>query len=424
MKKPEPGFFHKLYGARMPRVTYFARDFLDYVLMVGVSALVIGFCYGFRSAMSVAGLVLCTFMIASFIIRHGIELKTPVILRKPQELLYMFVYKLQNLKPFYFLALGLLLFENFLVIKTPNLAHHDQWVRTMALYLFYIHFLSITVFRTILLVGHLAKKELVREVLMQTAWRRAIKTDTNMTLEILHAYCTGVLTHVVLIAPWYLVITYLRFSVVFLPVLSVLNVILYFKWVKAINAWFYRDHWLGHNSEFEFVFLHGTHHDAIPSGLIAVGENGFLEGFLRFTIGAPGTFFDPVTAFLMYTFEIQKDIFGHQYIPGVFPRTSRKSMEVYQHSTHHYGSLEPYSFAFKLDQSNISEEVKKAYDNLPEEMKNSAKLDEQLTGFKWDNPIQRKTLSLYDKYQTQAKANVQVHEQNSTGTATPISGRP
>ena len=168
----------------------------------------------------------------------------------------------------------------------------------MALYLFYAHFLSITAFRTVLLVDHLAKKELVREVLVETSWRRAINNNTNMTLEILHAYCTGVLTHIILIAPWYLVITYSRFSLVFLPALCILNFVVYFKWVKAINAWFYRDHWLGHNSEVEFVFLHGTHHDAIPSGLIAVGENGFLEGFLRFTIGAPGAFFDPVTAFL------------------------------------------------------------------------------------------------------------------------------
>jgi hypothetical protein len=170
---------------------------------------------------------------------------------------------------------------------------------------------------------------------------------------------------------------------------------------------------LGHNSEVEFVFLHGTHHDAIPSGLIAVGENGFLEGFLRFTIGVPGVFFDPVTAFLVYTYEVQKDIFGHQYIPGVFPKNSRRSMEVYQHSTHHYGSLEPYSFAFKVDRPEISEEYKKAYRHMPDEMRNSAKLDEELTGFKWDNLIQRKTLRLYDKYQKETNRSDKSGERNS-----------
>src|SRR5262249_28348925 len=137
------------------------------------------------------------------------------------------------------------------------------------------------VYRTVILIAHLAKRELVREVLMQTPWQRTIKAKTNMTLEILHAYGTGVLTHIVLLAPWYMVIKYSRFSVIFLPVVCLINVIVHLKWMQRYNGWFYRDHWLGHNSELEFVYLHGTHHDAIPSGLIAVSENGFLEGFLR-----------------------------------------------------------------------------------------------------------------------------------------------
>jgi hypothetical protein len=41
---------------------------------------------------------------------------------------------------------------------------------------------------------------------------------------------------------------------------------------------------------------------------------------------------------------------------------------------------------------------------LPDELSNSIKLDEELTGFRWDNPTYRKTLSLYDKYQREADA--------------------
>src|ERR1700733_1351457 len=106
MKRPDPAFFHKLYGSPKPRVTYFGRDFLDYVLMVGLSALVVSLSYGFRSVMSAIGLFLCAVMIVTFIIRHGIELRFPVILRRPQEILYMLVYKIQNLKSLYFSALG------------------------------------------------------------------------------------------------------------------------------------------------------------------------------------------------------------------------------------------------------------------------------------------------------------------------------
>lgn len=399
LKASDLAFFHRLYGQKKPRVTYYAKDFLDYALMIVVSALAIGFSYGFGRVMSMAGVALCAFMLVMFPARHGIELRVPLILRRPQDILYMFAYKLQNLRPPYFMALGLLLLENVLIAATPTLPHHVELMRTIALYLFYIHFLSITVFRTVILIDHLARKELVREVLMQTPWKRVINEKTNITLEILHAYGTGLLTHIVLLAPWYLVITYSRFSVVFLPVFCLLNIAVHVQWVKAINSWFYRDHWVGHNSELEFLLLHGTHHDAIPSGLIAVAGNGFLEGFLRNTLGFPLPFYNPLIAAVIYTFEVEQDIELHQYIPGVFPRLSRRTLELGQHSTHHYGLLEPYSFGLKLDQSEFSDAFKKSYRRIPDELMNSIRLDEELTDFQWDNPTQRRTLSLWDKYQ-------------------------
>jgi hypothetical protein len=293
----------------------------------------------------------------------------------------------------------LLLLENFLIGKTPNLPHHVELMRKIALYLFYFHLVSISLFRTAILIDHLAKKELVREVLMQTPWRRVIREKTNITLEIVHAYCTGLLTHIVLIAPWYLVITHARFSVVFMAMVCAINVVVHLRWAKGFNAWFYRDHWLGHNSEWEFIFLHGTHHDAIPSGLIAVAENGFLEGFLRFSMGSPVAFYNPVISFLIYTSDVKSDIELHQYIPGVYPRLGRAVMETFQHARHHYGPLEPYGIAIKVDQPDSSEDYTKMFPGLPNELRNSAQLDEELTGFKWDNPTYRNILSLWDKYQ-------------------------
>src|SRR2546422_3633317 len=375
MPKSDPAIFHKLYGLKKPRVTYYERDFLDYVLMMFLSALVVGFSYGFGHAVSIVGLALCAFTLVVFIIRHGIELGVPLILRRPQDVLYIFVYKLQNLRPMYFIALGLLLLENVLIAATPNLPHHVELMRTVALYLFYIHFISITVYRTAILIDHLAKKELVREVLMQTTWKRVINEKTNIALEILHAYCTGLLTHIVLIAPWYLVITYASFSLIFLPVVCLINIIVHMRWVKAVNSWFYRDHWVGHNSELEFVFLHGPHHDAIPSGMIAVAGNGFLEGFLRFTIGSPVAFYNPLISFMVYMFDVKTDIELHQYIPGLFPRLPRRVLEVGQHSTHHYGRLEPYSLGLKLDQPRLPEDYKKQFARVPAELMNSLELD-------------------------------------------------
>ena len=398
MERPNPAVFHRLYGRKKLKVTYYGSDFLDYALMILLNALVIIFSYGFSSAMSISGLALCIFMFVAFIVRHGVELKIPVILRQPQEIAYMLVYKLQNLRLVYFIALGLIVLENFLIAATPNLPHHVELMRKIAFSLFYIHFIFITIFRTVSLIDHLAKRELVREVLMQTPWRRVIKEKTNIILEIMHAWCTGILTHIVSIAPWYLIITFFKFSVIFLPVICVINLIIQLKWYQLFNAWFYRDHWLGHNSEFEFTYLHGPHHDAIPCGMIALSDNGFLEGFTRFMIGSPVPFYNPIISFIVYTFDIKTDIDLHQYIPGIFPKLSKREIEGLQHSTHHYGPLEPYSLGSK-ELEGPEQHVNRNKWIFPDELRNAIKLDEELTGFRWDNPTYRRTLRLWDKYQ-------------------------
>ncbi len=395
--------FHHLYGSKQPRVTYYKRDFLDYLLMIALSGSAIALSYGPRHVLSIVGLALCALALATFVARHGIELRLPLILRKPQDILYMLAYKIQNLRPAYFLALGVLLLENVAIAATPKLPHHVDGMRTAALVLFFTHLIAITVYRTVILADHLAKREHVREVLMQTAWRRVVH-EKSITLEILHAYATGLLTHIIQMAPWYLVIVYSTFSLLFLPLVAVLNIATHMKWMKSYNTWFYRDHWLGHNSELEFIYLHGTHHDAIPSALIAVAENGLLEGFLRFVIGWPVPFYTPVVCFAICMYDVKNDMELHQYIPGVYPRLSRRVMEVFQHSTHHYGSIEPYSVGAKLDQPTIPEAFKKRFRRVPDGIMNSAKLDEELNGFKWNNPTYRRTLALYDKYQVRRTA--------------------
>ena len=129
MRNNGSAFFHKVHRQSKPRVVYYRKDFLDYVLMVGVTALVIGLSYGFGHPMSNAGLALCGFMVAMFVIRHGVELNIPLIIRRPQEVLYTLAYKLQNLKPVYFVAVGVLLLENVLIADTPNLPHHVELMR-------------------------------------------------------------------------------------------------------------------------------------------------------------------------------------------------------------------------------------------------------------------------------------------------------
>jgi hypothetical protein len=390
--------FHSIYGERKPRVVYFKRDFVDYALMLLVSAALIGLVYGIEHPLALSGFALCAAMMGTFVVRHGVEWRFPLLLTRPQDALYMLVYKLQNLKVPYFVALGLLVLENLLIGQTPGLPHHTDAMRNVALGLFYFHLLSLSVYRTVIFAAHLQKRALVKEVLSQTPWKAQVADGRSVTLEILHAYGTGLLTHIILLAPWYLVITRLRFSALFLLVSCGLNLVVHVKWLKSLNAWFYRDHWLGHNSEFEFVWLHGTHHDAIPSGMIAVAGNGLLEGFARHTLAYPVPFYSPLVAFLVYTFEVLLDIGSHQYIPGIFPRQPKAIVIANQHSSHHYGKLEPYGFGINSDHPNVPAALRRSYARFPEELRNSIRLDEELTGFRWDNAAYRRTLALYEKY--------------------------
>ncbi|HXH37716.1 MAG TPA: hypothetical protein VNN08_03735 [Thermoanaerobaculia bacterium] len=400
MSPADPAVYHKLYGIRKPRATYYAKDFLDYVLMLALTGLVTGALYGFGHPMSLLADGLCAMALVMFAVRHGVELRVPLILRRPQDVLYTFAYKLQNMRTLYFVSIGVLLLENLAIAATPGLPHHVAWMRTLALALFYLHFIGFSLYRTIILADHLRKKELVREVLMQTPWKRVITERTKIAVEIVHAYGTGLLTHIVLIGPWYFLMTHVRFSLVFLLPVAVINIKLYDRWMgSTYNSWFYRDHWVGHNAELEFVYLHGTHHDAIPSAMIAVSGNGFLEGILRHSLGVPAPFFNPIGASLVYAFEVKSDMDLHQYIPGVFPQFQRLALEASQHSTHHYGRLEPYGVGVNGDAPGMSEGVRKRIRGVASGIRNSIRLDEELTGFEWDNAIYRQTLSLYAKYQ-------------------------
>lgn len=400
MREPDPARFHRLFGVRAPRMTYRSSDFADYVVMILLCGLVITFAYADSARLMFGiGLALCAFMVVSFAVRNGARVRVPFILKRPQDVLYTIAYKIENLPAAYFGAAAVLALENYLIYLTPSLPHHVELMRTVAIWLFYLHFIALMAYRTVSLVDHWRKRAQVKEVLLQSSWKRVATRWNDMRYEIIHAYLTGVLAHVVLIAPWYFVITHVKFSVLFMPVVCVINVVMIMRFFRVVNAWFYRDHWLGHNSEFEFLYLHGPHHDAIPSGLIGVAGNGFLEGLFRHALAYPTPFFNPVVAFLGNCFEVKRDMDFHQYIPGIFPKVKREYRQVGQHSTHHFGRLEPYSFGIKLDQPGVPEAFRKMFGKLPDEFVNGIRLDEKLNQFEWDNPRRRWYVALCKKYE-------------------------
>jgi hypothetical protein len=391
--------FHKLYGLKKPRMTYRKADFLDYTIMTMLCALVIFVAYGPTGALLLLGLALCGLLYFMFTLRHGVAFVMPLLLRRPQDVLYMLIYKIRNLQPMYPAAVAVFALDQLVIWATPQWPHNTELMHTIALFGFYAHFVGISIFRTAILVSHMLRRDTVRDALMESGFKLMISRRPSISLHVFHAYFTGLLAHLMLIAPWYIIITYFQFSVLTTPVMLLINFVIHMRVLKGFNDWFYRDHWLGHNSELEFVYLHGTHHDAIPCGLIGVAGNGHLEGFARHTLGYPMAFYNPVLAAALYTYDVVEDIKNHQFIPGVFPELPRRFHEVTQHSTHHWGGLEPYGIAVRLDPSDPLIKKVKGFEFPPQELANSIKLDEQLTGFKWDNPVRKKFLRVYDKYQ-------------------------
>jgi hypothetical protein len=398
MIESDANSMHRLFGKRGRRLTYRKTDFLDYGVMLAACAAVAGLAYGRTSVLAMLGYGMCVLLLFSFPLRHGIVLRMPLIVRRPQDVLYAVVYKIMNIRPVFLAAVAVLLLEQFFIAETPDWPHLSNLMCEAAIGLFYAHLILITAYRTATLIAHWRKQDLVREILMQTVWKSVLARQPNVGLQILHAYLTGLLTHLILVAPWYMVLTHVRYSILTLPLVLIVNFAFFRQYMKTFNEWYYRDHWLGHNSEIEFLYLHGSHHDAIPSGLIGVSGNGFLEGFLRHSLGNPMALYGPLAAFLFYTLDVLMDINNHQYIPGIFPKLPRKFHERAQHSTHHFGRLEPYGVGLRVDDPGGLFGKKWITRLYPPNLRSSYALDERLNGFEWKNARHRQLLELYDRY--------------------------
>jgi hypothetical protein len=391
--------FHRLHGPARRRIFYKKTDYADYLLMLALCAGVLWFSYAGAGWLQGAGLVLCGFMVFSFPARHGFALTRPMLPHSARDGAYLLFYKLQNMQPVFLVAVAVLALDQLFIALTPDWPHHSALMAKLALALFYLHLGGISLYRLVILASHLRHRERVRAVLSETSWRGALEQQPNVTLHLVHACATGLLTHLVLLAPWYLVITHVRYSVLSLLLISVVNVVVHIFHLRGYSAWFYREHWLAHNAELDFVYLHGSHHDAIPCGLIGVSGNGFLEGFLRHTVGNPMSLYSPPLACLLHTLEVVQDIRMHQYIPGVFPSLGREFHEVSQHSTHHFGRLEPYGIGLRLVKPEGAPRKQGWLGFPPESLLNSISLDEELNGFQWDNPRYQRFMAIYDKYQ-------------------------
>ncbi|WP_075185103.1 hypothetical protein [Teredinibacter haidensis] len=398
MKKSEADRYHHLIGVQSRRMTFRDGDFLDYVIMICLCGIALVCIYGIDNLLTQIGLVACALMIINFPLRHGFKLKTPLIVKRPQDILYMVVYRLTNLEPIILIAAAILILENVAIYFTPQLPHKVELVRQVGFYLIYLNFAIITIYRTAILAAHLYKRNLAKEVLLETPWKRVVVKHPSMFLEIFHSYFTGILAHIMMLIPWFLVVSYFDFSIIFIPIICVANYVVFSKSLAGILRWYYRDHWLAHNSELEFIYLHGAHHDAIPSALLAADESGFLEGIIRQMLGRPIAMFNPLMAFIFYTNSIWKNVTDHQYIPGIFPKQKNPGRS--QHAIHHHNRLEPYGLAYNLEiyKHILPEKQREKIERMSDREQEAYRLDEILNGFEWNNAKYRWYLQLVKKY--------------------------
>jgi hypothetical protein len=218
-------------------------------------------------------------------------------------------------------------------------------------------FLIITAFRFLILLSHWKRAQHVRAVLESSPIRGTI-AGISINNHIFHAFVTGVLSHLCLIAPCALFFaltepTYLREALLIaltlvwfrIPALTKSPRLLRSQSVlahqKAYFDLFYHSHDIAHRSRFYFGVFHGHHHDAIPTSLIGcAGGTGFLESSDRSL-----TWLDPLSSVVLTQFNwavsIVLDMLAHQYIPGVFPFSKTIVAGSMHHAAHHFGSLHP-----------------------------------------------------------------------------------
>lgn len=84
-----PGKFHLLYGNKVNRTVYRSEDFIGYTIMNVMVVAVAMFIFGVRHPMTYVVIALCVWMVLVFGKRHGLSLRMPLWLTRPQDVIYI-----------------------------------------------------------------------------------------------------------------------------------------------------------------------------------------------------------------------------------------------------------------------------------------------------------------------------------------------
>jgi hypothetical protein len=254
-----------------------------------------------------------------------------------EALFRMFLQKLSSPKS---VCLVFLLFAEQVALRFPLSIHCSRLMFEIQIWLFHVRVLKMILWRTVILAHHLLKRDQVEAFLQQTGFRRYVRS-CDITVHIAHAYCTGTLADFGLIMFGALRIQLLQQSFPFL--LMELWCIFSRKFpgygpeleYQDIINQFYRNHSKDHYDNNFFVFIHGSHHDAIPISVISA--HGFWEACLASQLdNACG----PIVALLRCS-STWHSYRTHQYVPGVFPFSKYVVASKVHHVEHHYFKLLP-----------------------------------------------------------------------------------
>jgi hypothetical protein len=218
-------------------------------------------------------------------------------------------------------------------------------------------FLFMTLFRVSILVAHLLRASVVREVMERSPQRRTIAV-LSIHNHIVQAFVTGMVAHLSLVAPCVLFFmwtnpTNLREALLLAGVILWTAIAYPLRKRKVLlkpgainNRLVHQNHVIAHQSRFYFTVFHGHHHDTLPSAMIgSAAGTGFLENADRAL-----SWLDPLNSIvftqLNWTYIMAFDMVVHQYIPGVFPFARTTVTGTSHHVTHHFGSALPLGIIF------------------------------------------------------------------------------
>jgi len=320
-----------------------ADDFLDYVIMLCLCNVVVWALGGGVHLLSQVMFLLSLFFVYSFYVRHGVALCMPVLFKEPMSVVYAACY----LVPRWSLCFTVSLFvvakfgEGMLITSFQWLPHASEKVRLAMLLMAGANFTALLIVRVFILVQHWRKAEHVERVLRDSSFRRYLR-GASVYFHIVHCFMTGVYGMVLSWLPWVWLIRLVPFSVLTSPIISLglLKLTPFFGPDAYLS--YYILHWQYHNSRFQFIYFHGSHHDCIPSSL---GASDFGDGFLGsifMNMANCGIWLNgPLNVFSFFFQHSHLNMLSHQYIPGVYPYCDLIVKTDDFHMEHHYLRMEP-----------------------------------------------------------------------------------